>query len=59
LCDDADDFFLVQRARLMQAIKDYDASKWKAIGQQLGKPAKVGFSFLFFSSFAYSRCGQC
>jgi hypothetical protein len=26
---------------LLQAIKEYDAQKWKVIGQKLGKPAKV------------------
>lgn len=26
---------------LLAAIKDYDAQKWKIIGQKLGKPAKV------------------
>ena len=28
---------------LLQAIKEYDANKWKHIGQKLGKPAKVCF----------------
>ena len=27
----------------MAAIKEYEASKWKVIGQKVGKPAKVGF----------------
>lgn len=31
----------VQSAALREAIKEYDANKWKAIGQKLGKPAKV------------------
>jgi hypothetical protein len=26
---------------LLAAIKEYDANKWKVIGQKLGKPAKV------------------
>jgi hypothetical protein len=26
---------------LLQAIKEYDANKWKSIGQKLGKPAKA------------------
>lgn len=30
-----------QSAALREAIKEYDANKWKAIGQKLGKPAKV------------------
>ncbi|KAJ9621927.1 hypothetical protein H2203_006808 [Taxawa tesnikishii (nom. ined.)] len=28
-------------AALLAAIKDYEASKWKVIGQKVGKPAKV------------------
>ncbi|KIW19300.1 hypothetical protein PV08_03594 [Exophiala spinifera] len=32
---------LVQSAALREAIKEYDANKWKAIGQKLGKPAKA------------------
>jgi len=31
----------IQSAALLAAIKDYEASKWKVIGQKLGKPAKV------------------
>ena len=31
-----------QSAALLQAIKEYEASKWKVIGQKVGKPAKVG-----------------
>lgn len=30
-----------QEQALLAAIKEYDANKWKAIGQKLGKPAKV------------------
>lgn len=30
-----------QSAALLAAIKEYEASKWKAIGQKVGKPAKV------------------
>lgn len=30
-----------QSAALLAAIKEYEASKWKVIGQKLGKPAKV------------------
>lgn len=30
-----------QSAQLLAAIKEYDANKWKVIGQKLGKPAKV------------------
>lgn len=32
-----------QSAALLAAIKEYDANKWKAIGQKVGKPAKVSF----------------
>lgn len=30
-----------QSAALLAAIKQYDADKWKVIGQKVGKPAKV------------------
>ncbi|OQU99294.1 Myb-like DNA-binding domain-containing protein isoform 1 [Cladophialophora immunda] len=30
-----------ESAALREAIKEYEANKWKAIGQKLGKPAKV------------------
>ncbi len=32
-----------QSAALLAAIKEYEASKWKVIGQKVGKPAKVRF----------------
>lgn len=38
--DDADE--CSQSAALLAAIKEYEASKWKVIGQKVGKPAKVG-----------------
>ena len=31
----------IQSAALLAAIRDYEANKWKHIGQKLGKPAKV------------------
>lgn len=31
-----------QSTALLAAIKEYEASKWKVIGQKVGKPAKVG-----------------
>lgn len=31
----------IQSAALLAAIKDYEANKWKVIGQKVGKPAKV------------------
>ena len=33
-----------QSAALFAAIKEYEASKWKVIGQKVGKPAKVSRS---------------
>lgn len=30
-----------QSQQLLDAIKDYEANKWKVIGQKVGKPAKV------------------
>ncbi|KAF1990380.1 hypothetical protein K402DRAFT_325300, partial [Aulographum hederae CBS 113979] len=30
-----------ESAALLQAIKEYEANKWKAIGQKVGKPAKA------------------
>ena len=33
---------LYQSLALREAIREYEANKWKAIGQKLGKPAKVG-----------------
>ena len=36
-----------QSAALLAAIKEYEASKWKVIGQKVGKPAKVSKSTYF------------
>lgn len=30
-----------QSIKLRDAIKEYEANKWKVIGQKVGKPAKV------------------
>lgn len=30
-----------QAIALREAIKEYEANKWKVIGQKVGKPAKV------------------
>jgi hypothetical protein len=30
-----------QSMKLREAIKEYEANKWKVIGQKVGKPAKV------------------
>lgn len=35
------DFAEDDSAALLQAIKEYEASKWKVIGQKVGKPAKA------------------
>ena len=42
-----------QSAALLAAIKEYEANKWKVIGQKLGKPAKVRttITLIFFLSF--------
>lgn len=37
-----------QSVALREAIKEYEANKWKVIGQKIGKPAKVGQCPLFF-----------
>ena len=34
-----------QSQALLNAIKEYEASKWKVIGQKVGKPAKVRQAF--------------
>lgn len=31
----------IQTKALLEAIKEYEANKWKVIGAKLGKPAKV------------------
>lgn len=36
---------ITQSAALLQAIKDYENNKWKAIGAKVGKPAKVCLIF--------------
>ena len=43
-----------QSVALREAIKEYEANKWKAIGQKVGKPAKVSFYFFFFFFFYLS-----
>jgi hypothetical protein len=32
---------VAQSMKLREAIKEYEANKWKVIGQKVGKPAKV------------------
>jgi hypothetical protein len=41
-------------AALLAAIKEYDANKWKAIGQKVGKPAKVRFNLRLRSDVSMS-----
>ncbi|KAL1596530.1 hypothetical protein SLS60_009177 [Paraconiothyrium brasiliense] len=36
-----------QSAALLAAIKEYDANKWKVVGQKVGKPAKVNGRILW------------
>lgn len=49
-----------QSVALREAIKEYEANKWKAIGQKVGKPAKVSFYFLFFIFFIiYLSISSC
>lgn len=38
-------FLIIKQSQaLLNAIKDYEANKWKVIGQKVGKPAKVSRS---------------
>lgn len=43
-----------QSTALREAIKEYEANKWKVIGQKVGKPAKVSCQDLEWTSL--SRC---
>lgn len=36
---------MAQSIKLRDAIKEYEANKWKVIGQKVGKPAKVSDNF--------------
>lgn len=38
-----------QSVALREAIREYEANKWKAIGAKLGKPAKVSSRPLFYA----------
>jgi hypothetical protein len=38
------EFDTEEAAALFTAIKEYEANKWKVIGQKLGKPAKVSLA---------------
>jgi hypothetical protein len=50
-----DQLTLLQSAALLAAIKEYEQSKWKVIGQKVGKPAKVsGRPLNLLSSFSIS-----
>jgi hypothetical protein len=41
-CDMSQSKMTSQSIALREAIKEYEANKWKVIGQKVGKPAKVG-----------------
>ena len=40
---------IAQSAALLAAIKEYESSKWKVIGQKVGKPAKVSLVLHVFN----------
>jgi hypothetical protein len=44
-----------ESAALLAAIKEYDANKWKVIGQKVGKPAKVRLDRLRTGVFGYTH----
>lgn len=47
----------VQSVALREAIKEYEANKWKVIGQKVGKPAKVSStSIILPSPLISNRC---
>lgn len=52
----------LQSVALREAIKEYDANKWKVIGQKVGKPAKVSYTiyhiYLGLVSFLYRPCAK-
>ena len=39
-----------QSKALLEAIKEYDANKWKAIGAKLNKPAKVIITIMLYQN---------
>jgi hypothetical protein len=41
---------------LREAIKEYEANKWKVIGQKIGKPAKVGQSSFLSLNYVSALC---
>jgi len=47
-----------QSVALREAIKEYEANKWKVIGQKVGKPAKVSSVLSPFSIFYYILSSQ-
>lgn len=47
----------LQSVALLNAIKEYDANRWKVIGAKLGKPAKVSPSLRTTPSRAAGRQG--
>lgn len=40
---------VAQSVKLREAIKEYEANKWKVIGQKVGKPAKVSIGISYMS----------
>ena len=42
---------VAQSVKLRDAIKEYEANKWKVIGQKVGKPAKVSIYLIFRMTF--------
>jgi len=47
-----------QSAALLAAIKEYDANKWKVIGQKVGKPAKASPQSPALPLCPACRCGM-
>lgn len=43
---------------MLAAIKEYEASKWKVIGQKVGKPAKVGKDGVVTTPLFLLQCAQ-
>jgi hypothetical protein len=47
-----------QSVALREAIREYEANKWKAIGAKLNKPAKVRPSSLYEINLTSQACEQ-
>lgn len=46
---------VAQSVKLREAIKEYEANKWKVIGQKVGKPAKVSIGISCMSLYIPSN----